>query len=109
MKDYISIPKSVLNRIADFICQKAEEANSNYVACSTELDDNGICYQITFNGHAFFRKDLFVTEPFTIYEHYLSSVVPTWMEVHTFDEEGEEMGNFFDQHQFTIEYLSNLA
>ena len=107
MREYYSIPENVLASFAEQIYVAAEETPGNHVAMRAEVEQNDLLFILDFKGYAYYSKDLLPCDDFARYESRLSSVVPTWCELHAYDEDGE-VNTLFSSTYFTNTYLKNI-
>lgn len=108
MKEYYSIPENVLASFAEQIYVAASEANDHHIALKAEVDQDDLLFTLDFRGFAYYVTDILPGGEFPRYEKSLSNVVPTWCELHAYDEDGE-VGTLFSSSYFTDTYLKNIA
>lgn len=99
------IPKTVLNEMAEHIYEVAGEAGGSYVQCFYEVDRKHYLYELDFHGVAHSRTGCF---RYDFPETCITDIIPTWMEIRAYNEEGDEVAIDFSMAAFTKDYLTNL-
>ena len=107
MKDYYSIPENVLNTFANKIYDQAD--GSRYIKVNTEIEQDDMLYIFSFEGVAYYSREAQSGEFYLpLHSQVLNEVVPIWLELHAFDEHGDEVNTLFTSIDFTNKHLKNI-
>lgn len=100
------IPKTVLNEMAERIYEVAGESGSTYIQCTCEVERKHYSYELDFHGVAHYRTGCF---RYDFPETCITDIIPTWMEIRAYNEDGDEVAIDFSMAAFTKNYLTNLS
>ena len=92
VRDTIAVADDVYRELAELIRVQADYSSSDDVVITAEASRNGYTYIVTTSVILRFIYD---QSPCGRPLVYLRSITPMWVEMHTFDEWGEECPNDF--------------
>lgn len=97
-----TISENILQRFAERLYDEA--LTDSHIKCTIEIDDvDEMIYRMDFTGVAYYEKEHVADKT----DYVLAQIVPTWSEVHAYDEDGE-VQLMYDPLYFSKTYLKNI-
>lgn len=100
--DYrVAIPEEIYRKLAEQVRIECEYCETEYPKVKAEVERDGWSYNVEMSATLYYEEFREMWGNC----RYLKRIVPTWVECHTYDCEGEERINDFDIKKFKLFFV----